>query len=583
MWQAIATTFIVAVALGGCERRAVRPAARTAGPSLGSAVDSNRHLEGLVREHIEATLVGSPVLATWLGSHSYDGRLDDLSAEAQAREMGRLRTLGTRLEGIASATLDRNHQVERQLLDHEITAALYELGEVRPLERSPVRYLEIASAGISDLLVRDFAPLPERVRSVSARLLRLHALFDEARRNLKNPPELGTRRAVELAQGMRSFLSDTLAKTVVTVGDEKLVAEFRTAQTESLRALDDFIAWLQKELLPRSKGELAVGAQRLRERMRVVDGIDLSIEPLLETAMAELGRTRQQLEEVAKGVAPGKSWSEALRLVEDDHPTEGELFAFAAEALGRAAEEIRRGRWVTRLPGAPKIQEMPPFLWGFLTLSQPGPLETKSHEAIFYLEPVDRGWTRRQREEHLRTLNRSALRLALLHEVFPGHLLQGEAARAAATPLERWSHNYLFIEGWAEYAVTELIAGGLGERDPKLRLAQLREELTHICRLLAVLKLHAGGAKLEEIAKFFAEEGGLDDYSARREAERVALDPMVLAPQLGRLEILKLREEEQRTLGDRFSWTEFHDRLLAEGAIPLSIIRENQFGHSLQK
>ncbi len=534
------------------------------------AATPNALLDELIREHVDAALAASPTTATWLGVHTYDDRLDDVSADAQQREIARLRALLARLHDLPDARLDAAHRLDRALLERDARSALFELTDTRPLERSPIRYVDLASSGIQELLARDFAPLPDRLRAIDGRLARLRALFDEARKNLRNPPEVATRKAIELAQGMRSFLADTLPKAVSAVGDDRLLAEFRAAQGDGLRALDEFTAWLQKDLLPRSKGDVALGAARLAERLRVTEGIDLPVDKLLAAGERELRDAGQRFEDLAKIVAPGKSPSEAMRIVEDDHPAEGDLIAAADKDVEQAAAFLRDHKLATVPEPRPKVVEMPPFLWGYTALSAPGPLEAR-RDAYFYVDPVDRGWTRRQRDEHLRALNRTQLQLDVLHEALPGHWLQREAARRAPTLMQKVARSYVSGEGWASYAAQAMLDEGFG--DPRLKLAYQREALVYACRFVAAIRLHAFGAKRDDIVKIFTDAGSLDDYSAQREADRVAFDPMVMAHTLGKLELVKLRADYRSARGDAFNAGELHDKLLAHGAPPVTILR----------
>jgi uncharacterized protein (DUF885 family) len=597
---------------GGC-RRPTTPTspAPVADAAVARPRDANSRLDDLVREHIDASLAASPTMATWLGVHAFDERLDELTPEAQSRDAARWKLLLAHVAELPDEELDDVHRVDRTLLERDARLGLLEI-EARPLERNPIRYVDLAASGVDELLSREFAPLPERLHAVDARLLRLRTLFEEARRNLKSPPELYTRKAIELAQGTRGFFAETLPAAVAAVGDDKLTAEFRFAQADALRALDELIAWMQRDLLPRSKGELALGRDRFLERLRVSEGVDLPLDQLLALAEREVRTARLRYEETARAVAPGRSPADAPRALEDDHPTAEQLLPSTSAAVAQAAEFVGQHHLAT-LPRAapPSVVEMPPFLWGFTTLSMPGPLEARTREARFYVDPVDRSWNSKKRDEHLRAFNRAQMLVAALHEVIPGHWRQGEAARSAPSAMQRFARSDVFVEGWAHYAEQMMLDEGFGggemesepskgseppaepanrgmyaesprsrpgaavshQRDLKLRLAWQREALVRLCRLVAAIRLHALGARLDDVARIFNEEAYLDEYAARREAERGAYDPMYLGHALGKLQILKLREDVRSERGDAFRLGEFHDQLLAHGAAPVHVLR----------
>src|SRR6185295_1573081 len=137
-------------------------------------------------------------------------------------------------------------------------SSLWELTELRPLERNPVTYLSIAGGALADLVAQDPSLGADHVRALTARLWKLRPLFDDARRNLRNTvSDLSVKKAVELAQAQKEFIAETLP-LAVQVNDAKLMDDFRGAAGDASRALDDFIGWLQKDLDPQTHNKYAL-------------------------------------------------------------------------------------------------------------------------------------------------------------------------------------------------------------------------------------------------------------------------------------------------------------------------------------
>ena len=143
--------------------------------------------------------------------------------------------------------------------------------------------------------------------------------------------------------------------------------------------------------------------------------------------------------------------------------------------------------------------------------------------------------------------------------------------------MARLSSSDGFVEGWAAYGEGLLLEKGFGAGDPKIRLALQRGALLRLCRLVAALRLHAFAAKVDEATALFTESCYLEEYAARREAERAAIDPMVLAPALGKLQLMEVREAWRQVHGDEAPLAELHDRLLAHGAPPVPMLRRLLF------
>lgn len=532
--------------------------------------DANTRLDHLVRDNLDAELAASPVAATWLGVHAYDDRLDDVRLEAQGREAGRLKALLERLRGIDAAQLDPNRRIDRLLLEHRAEHALYELLELRPLERNPIVYVDLLQGAILELVTDETTPVTERLRAITSRLWRFRSLMDEARRNLRPQvtSELLVRRAIDLAQAQKLFLSETLPR-VLAVQDAKLMDDFRAADGDALRALDDFIGWLQKDLQPRARGDFALGRERFMEKLRLVEHVQVTPELLISIGERELKEARKRYEEAARQVLGGKP-GDAMKLVEDDHPKAGDLQALArlqAEAVMQFFQAQRLGQ--PPEPVRPKVVDMPPALWGLQQLDMAGPLE-RPRDAYLYVDPVVNAWPERRKQEHLRALNRPAMLLSVLHQV-PGHYVAGWRVRRAPTTMQKIALAPSFVEGWPHYVERMLVQEGIASGDPKLRMLLERSIMVRAARLVAAVKLHALGGKLDDAARVFA-EADLDDYQARREAERAAADPMVLADALGRIEIERLRDD-WRAAHEDASLGAFHDALLSHGSAPIAALR----------
>jgi uncharacterized protein (DUF885 family) len=573
-------TLLVMIFTGACEQKASAPSTTSPGPPGPSAAlpaDPNQRLDALVRDDLDATLAFSPTTATWLGVHGYDDRLDDVRPEAQAREASRLHILLDRLHQIDAAKLDEQHRVDQLLLERRAQSALWELTELRPLEKNPIYYVDLANGALADLIESDPAigsgGSVDRVRSLTGRLWKIRPLLDEARHNLRNScSDLSVRKAAELAGSLKVLISETLPRWV-QVNDAKQMDDFRSASGDASRALDDFIAWLQKDLLPRARGDFALGRERLADKLRLTEGIEAPPELLVALGERELRNSKKRWDDAAKQVTAGHPGADPLKLVEEDHAKPDDLLA-QAQAVVESVVAFAENEHLMTLPAPqrPRVVEMPPVLWGFVQLDQAAPLDAKPRDPHLYVDPVEKEWLERRKQEHLRVLNHSALTLQAVHDVL-GHYVQGERNRRAPTTEQKIALAPAFLEGWANYVEVMAADAGLGAADLKLRLVVERSTLLHAARLVAAVKLHAQGAKIDDAVKVFTDEALLDEFQARREAERAAVDPLVMLDALGRLELEKLRDDYKEahpgvTVGA------VHDAMLAHGSPPVTVLRK---------
>jgi len=593
--QLLVAGFVIG-ALAGCNNRAGKaPTAAEPGvtPIVQGVSPSTESGDGLVArlvgENLDAELAFSPSLATWLGSHSYDDRLDDLRPEMMVREVARLRSLLAQLRRIDRTKLAPASLRDLELLDRHTELALFEHTEIRAYERNPIFYADSLDGAIDELVVdaggQNGLGERSRVMALTARLYRVRRFLDDARANLRGatPSELTLKRASDLLRVLHDFCQDTLLPSVQPT-DARLLDEFRSADADAVRALEDFRSWINKELHPPAGVKQRfepLGRERLFTRLRLGEGYEQPPEVLLTELEAALKEARARTDEAGRQLSGGKPGVDLTKVIEDDHARPDELLpqarAWVAAVLDFSSTQkllplgaLNRGP----TPAVPDggagqaltvvVAEMPAHLWGFLRLSISRPLETRPREPVIYVDAVDKSWSERTKIEHLKAFNRAQVVLRVIHEV-AGHLVLAERNRRAPTTQSKITLSPGFVEGWAHYVERALLESGFAAGDLKLRYLVERAALLRAGRAVAAVRLHALNGKLDDAVRMFTDDVQLDRAEAEREAERAALDPMLLLDCLGRLRIEKRRDDwlaahPGGALGD------FHRELLSRGA-----------------
>ena len=224
----------------------------------------------------------------------------------------------------------------------------------------------------------------------------------------------------------------------------------------------------------------------------------------------------------------------------------------------------------------PTIAETPPYArtGGFASMDTPGAYETKATEAFYYVTPPEKEWEQRRQTEHMRQFNRVGLDIITIHEAFPGHYMQFLYSKQFPTKVRKLYTCGTNVEGWAHYTEQMIVDEGYGNNDPKVRLAQLNEALLRDCRYVVGIKLHTDGWTVEQGKKFFVEEGLIEPEVGFQEARRGTYNPTYLYYTLGKLQILKFREDYKKAKGAAFNLREFHDDFVRQGGTPIKIIRK---------
>ena len=317
--------------------------------------------------------------------------------------------------------------------------------------------------------------------------------------------------------------------------------------------------------------------------LAVGEGLELPPERVAAVGQANLEENLAHLQEAAASIAPGRPVRDIVADVSRNHPAAAGLIPDTREML----EDIRQSLLdydIISLPRNPangrddrcQVVETPAYMrYAFAAMDSAGALETRATESFYYVTPVEEHWTAEQAEEWLSKFDYNTLRIISIHEVYPGHFVHNLHNRyGRPLPLiNRAATSYAFSEGWAHYAEQMMLETEYGKGRPELLLTQLLEALVRNCRYVCSVAMHTGDMTVEEATRFFMENSYMAEHPSRREALRGTFDPGYLNYTLGKLMILKLREDYRRERNGGYSLKGFHDRLLSYGAPPLPLLR----------
>jgi uncharacterized protein (DUF885 family) len=530
----------------------------------------------------EAVFRFDPVQATAAGFHQYDALLPSGSkAEIQA-EIAALRNFEGEFSRFEARGLSPTAAADRELVLAQIRGQLLTLETIRPWEKNPDTYSSGVTNAIFVIMSRSFAPPAERLKSAIARERLIPRVLQAARENLANPPRIYTEIALEQLSGISSFFRNDVPAAFRAVADARLMADFRQANQGVLDALAAYESWLRSDLLPRSKGDFRIGAANYRAKLLYDEMVDTPLDRLLETGYQDLRRNQAELKRVAALIDARRTAEQVLEELENDHPRPDSLLETFRGTLGGLRQFINERHIVTvPSPVAPIVEETPPFMRALTTASMdtPGPFENVAKEGFFNVTLPERDWPARRIEEYMQGFNRGTILSTADHEVYPGHYTQFLWVKQAPTKVRKLVGCSSNAEGWAHYGEQMMLDEGYGNGDPKLRMGQLQDALLRDARFIAGIEMHTGKMTMEQAVEFFVKEGHQVRPVAEKEAKRGTSDPTYLVYTLGKLEILKLREDYRKMKGAAFRLQEFHDAFLGQGYPPVKIVRRALLGN----
>jgi uncharacterized protein (DUF885 family) len=546
--------------------------------------------EAVAEEYIKGYLGAHPLEGTALGLHEYDGKITDYSRLALDAELSRLRRFDDRLSKFDPGKLGPRQSIDLRILQAAVKKDLFEMQDMSVFERNPMVYARAADVNV--YIKRNFAPLEDRVRSLVAIESQIPNILIAARTNLNEVvPKPYVELAIQIAKGSADFLKKDLVAAVGGLKDEQLRGAFHEANRKAANALNDYATWLEREKLPKASLDFALGEEKFQRFLAQTELVDLPPQKILEIGLEQLKAEQTALAEAAKKIDPNKSPIEVFKQIQSEHPTPQNLIPDVAKDL----DKIRKYVLSRRLVGIPsdvraKVKETPQYLraTSFASMDTPGPFEKRANEAYYYVTPTENDWPEKQKEEWLTAFNYYTSDVVSIHEAYPGHYVQFLHLNASpASKVEKIFGSYAFVEGWAHYCEKMMLDEGYGssttsstpseedvKRAAKYRMAQADEALLRLCRLCVSIKLHTQKMSLDEATKFFQENCYYEEKPARQEAMRGTFDPGYLNYTLGKLQILKLRDDYKAQQGDEYSLQKFHNELLNHGMPPIRLLRE---------
>jgi hypothetical protein len=310
--------------------------------------------------------------------------------------------------------------------------------------------------------------------------------------------------------------------------------------------------------------------------------VDTPLDKLLEIGYANLRLNQAEFKRVAAKIDPKRTPQQILEELERDHPAPDKLLETFRGTLGGLRDYITQHRIMT-IPSQvlPIVEETPPFMRAttFASMDTPGPFENVAKEAFFNVTLPEPGWPKQQVEEHMAGFNRGTIISTAIHEVYGGHYVQFLWVKDAASKVRKLIGCSSNAEGWAHYNEQMMLDEGYGNGDLKLRLGQLQDALLRNARYIVGMQMHTGKMTYEQAIDFFVKEGYQTHANGERESKRGTGDPTYLYYTLGKLEILKLREDYKQMKGKQFSLEEFHNSFLKQGFPPIKIVRRAMLGN----
>lgn len=547
----------------------------------------------LSKRWLDGFLALNPVGATQQGDHRFDAELDDLSAAGRAKYVDFAKKTLAELDAIDAAKLSRENQIDAAILRNQLQSDIWGMDTLQAWAWDPQVYSGLAGGAIYNLMAREFAPLPERLKSATARMEKLPALFAQMRENI-DPARVPKIHAETVARQNAGVIS--LVEQFIVPNADQLQGDDRKrldAAVEGLRkAVAEHQLWLDKTLVPNARGDFRIGQQLYDEKLKFALMSSLSRAEIKQRAEAELVRVRGEMYRIAQQVLkdkPGapplpdganddqqqKAIEAALELAYADKPARDKVVETAKATLAQATEFTKAKDLVTVPDDPVEIILMPEFQRGVAVAycDSPGPLD-KGLKTYYAISPIPDDWTDAQTDSFLREYNTRMIHLLSIHEAMPGHYLEGAFSARYPSTLRGVLRSGMFAEGWAVYTETVMMEAGYLDNDPLFHLMRYKFYLRAVANAILDQGVHVDGWSKEQAMELMVKR----TFQQEREAEGKWVRAQLGSAQLptyfvGVQEHFDLRKAMEAKLGKDFKLKAYHDQVLSYGAPPVRFVR----------
>ncbi|HEX5578899.1 MAG TPA: DUF885 domain-containing protein, partial [Candidatus Limnocylindria bacterium] len=459
--------------------------------------DADARFDRTIERWFRQMVALDPEGATYLGIHDHDHRLSDGTREHVERVVAFHRDAIAEMERVPADELSADRALDRDLVIHEARLAIHQLAERRDWAGSS-RGAEHIGNALFPIFTRDYAPLEERLTAIAARLEAAPAYLAQTRTRIDAPVRLWIEIDIEGSNSLPEFLDTILAVARSEHVDPTLLARLEAAARSLRAALDEHVAWLRHDALPRANGSWQAGPEGF-DRLVELRALDATTDQILAVGEQMLAEETAGRQRVSVEIDPTLSPAEVTDLVKENHPaTFPEAIEEYRKAMDRARDFIVEHDLAT-LPAQDRLRviETPSYerhIIPFAAYYEPARFDPDPIGTYIVTPP---GSPDMWREHNFASISNTSV-----HEAYPGHHLQLAAATANPSLVRAWSLSAAeFAEGWAFYCERMMKQAGFDDT-PIHRWVMHTDAIWRAARIILDIRLHRGEMSVDEGVAF---------------------------------------------------------------------------------
>ncbi len=507
-----------------------------------------------------------PVFSSDAGLHSWDNKLTDYSPAKIAERAQHVHDLLEKVRAMKTRNWPKDDQIDAILFRAQLESVDFQNRILKFERTNPDLYVGECITAIFSLLKKEYDTPRNRALAATARLKAMPALLKQGLTNLQNPVRTYARFAIESARLIDPLLNNSLMTLDVDLAPGEH-DELVKARDGALGALHAYADELEKRL-PKMAEFAPMGQANYNYYLKHVLLLPLNGAEVEMIGRVELAHYRALEAWLADPKLADPNPSRSANI-----PPDQTSFLKAYESREQEIITFLKEHNLVTLPdylGAFQIRQLPDALkptspGGFM--NPPGVYD-KDPTGFYFIptyNPHSKNFYIRAAIEEPRPI--------LGHEGIPGHFLQLSIANHLTNEIRRQHQDTVFVEGWALYGEEMLARTGLYPSNSPGQGQVLRLARYRAARIGVDVNLHTGKWTFDQAVKYFMEAGGLDEEAAKGEAAGAASSPtQKISYIIGKWQIMNLLGHYKDQQGDKFQLGQFHDDLIKNGSLPVSII-----------
>ena len=357
--------------------------------------------------------------------------------------------------------------------------------------------------------------------------------------------------------------------------------------TEILNQLESFIDFLKYDLPKKNKSSFSIGKETYNKMLKNQFLLNYDDETLWEFGWKEFNNTLNKMDELAKEIDPNKSTKELLIDIKNEYPDPDKMIEAHQYWVDKSGEHIKSKKlipipWKERVRVVPREEYLRKTSYYGNFSRSTGKDEEGFFTSKWKINPFEERWDQKTKDEYLVEHDWGVIIVTAPHETYAGHHIQGLYQMHNPRELRRNNGLSLFSEGWGLYNEQLMLETGFYP-NKKIKLRQLQLRLWRNARVIYDVGMHTGKMTYEEAIKLMTDKVGFLRWAAQLEIDSSSSRPgYFIGYFMGMIEILKMREEYRKLMGNNYKISDFHEKLLKIGNMPPSLMKQELFNNNGQ-